>query len=278
MEMCRQRNLSLVRLKRDSKKEYSEQYSVFAGNSKLSKKLGIDVTKVEFTPGNKIMQNNEIDSSYSSDTRTAPYKQKLISNEEHISDTKTSAAKIVLGNGSTTPFNQAMTCMESTKTSMPKSHFGGEKSEDAMSGKLSKRSALFRSCKPCKSVQNSSRTQRIEKEQEIFKKKTEETSSPSTSLTTSTNIELECKIKILSYVDYLTFMKCQMGLKGGLVIEREEAFAKEVIANNGNSYRIYFVRTSFADKDILRSPLFEKTIGKKASKYRCQLAFSQHAS
>ena len=272
MEVYRYRNLSLVRLKQDPKTEYSEQYSVFAGNSKLSKKLGIDVTKLEFMPGNTSVQHIKISSSCRSDTRTVPYKQNLVSNEEHISDKKISEAKRILSNGSKASFNKAMTCMESTKGTMAKSHCCKESSDDAMTGKVTQGSALFRCCKSSKSLNTPPRTRRTEERQDILEQKQEGTSSSassstsSSSLTTATNIELACKIKILSYADYLTFMKCQMGLKGGLVIEREEAFAKEVIASNGNSYRIYFVRTSFKDKDLLRSPLFEKTIGKKASK------------
>ena len=202
-----------MRLKLNYKTGLLGQYSVFAGNAKLSKELGFDITKAKFQTNVMFAQRKGIDSSYTS----------------KFSD--------------------------SDRTMNSKDLHG--------SRKMTKRSSLFRSCK---SVCDSSRKRANNEGQVTISQQKREGVLVSSSVT-AINCELECKMKILSYIDYLAFKKCQMGLSAGLVIDKDEAIAKEVISRDGNTYDIYFVRASFADNKILRSTLFEKAKKRKRRKY-----------
>ena len=262
VEVCQHMNLSLVRVKLNSDIEH---YSVFAGNAKLSNELGFDVTLAKFKPNIGLEQKKEIDTMFTPNSRdteqtmsggahgikdvefaTEGIEQSIISRES--SKKRASVKKLKM---------KLMTKRDALKRK--------EKRDSLASEKINTRSGLFR---VCKSAYN------------LIKKRTDHegkvTSAPEKRSKSGALVSIskpldestvECKIKIFSYIDYLAFMKCQKGLKAGLIIDREEAFAKKVISSDGNSYRIYFARSSFSDKDILRSGLFEKTVEKKCRKY-----------
>ena len=213
MEVYHHKDRSLVRLKLNYETGLPGQYSVFAGNAKLSKELGLDITKANFQANMMFVQRKDIDSSY------------------------------------TPEFNDS----EETMTS-----------SDVRGSDKKSRSCLFRSCK---SVCDSSTKKRVNNKGLVKMSQQKRERMLVSSSVTANNYELDCKMKILSYIDYLAFKKCQMGLSAGLVIDKDEAFAKEVIARDGNTYDIYFVRASFADKNILRSKLFERTIKRRSRKY-----------
>eukprot|EP00112_Aurelia_sp_Birch-Aquarium-sp1_P020065 Seg508.16 transcript_id=Seg508.16/GoldUCD/mRNA.D3Y31 product="AT-rich interactive domain-containing protein 5B" protein_id=Seg508.16/GoldUCD/D3Y31 len=70
--------------------------------------------------------------------------------------------------------------------------------------------------------------------------------------------ERECKVKIMSYHDYVAFRKCKKGLMAGLVIKKEEGLEKGVLTMGSDKHHVFFTRSLFSEKDIERSLLFEK--------------------
>ena len=79
--------------------------------------------------------------------------------------------------------------------------------------------------------------------------------------------ERECKVKIMSYHDYVEFRKCKKGLMAGLVIKKEECVDKGVLTMGNDKHHVFFTRSLFSEKDIERLLLFEKPPERKCGKF-----------
>ena len=283
-EEHKQGDLSLVKLKLNKQTECLGQYSVFAGNEKLTNEVGFDVTKAEFLPCVAPSQQTEL---YASDAKQLHALGGNANNQGMNSEPLEAEKTQVLA--------------ECVEVCSRKSCNGKEQIRDLMNGKeadtgevqseqLKAEDSTTRSClmRSCSSVYRSCRKRKSEETkqdefaQESAKKrcKTEQKQEKTVSRKrkrqediaapfpeTALHGERECKIKILSFNEYVAFRRCQMGLKSGLIVKKEEAIATDVIARDGNSYRIHFVRASFSDKEILRSTMFEKAVERKCRKY-----------
>lgn len=280
VEQYRNGSVSLIRLKKNARTCSLGQYSVFAANAKLAAEKGIDLSKANFVPC--VTQERWEETNISKMGQTEEEGRE--DSEEMLESTSQDSTAGVISSEEGADLDGNLAGQSEDVTDCQFTGDGCSKRCKKQAVTASTR--LTRSCKSvyrscCKRMHGGTIADEIAQESlrrlgnddderrgvAVQRKRGRDMAWIDTAADTVLEGERDCKIKVLSYNEYTAFKRREMGLKAGLIMDKQVAIANEAISNDGQSYRIYFMRTSFSDKEILRSALFERTAERKCRKY-----------
>ena len=289
MEEHENGHVSVVRLQKKPSADLLGKYSAFAGNAKLTKELGFDVAKAGYV---SCSESATIDRSpeHSISCKQVQDQQDLSKHSENLNTIEED--RITLTNKQGSSENNENSLVESsskdtvhvTETSFSVGQ--RPKNENEVTGYQKTAAANSRPARSCNSIYGPNRKRKLENLEELPKLPAKRRANAASGASRKRKLDQdevfatkasyegvrECKIRILSYNEYLAFRSLKQGLKAGLVAKKDDVITKNVMTTDIDFERVFFTRTMVSEKGIHRTKLFEKPLERKCSEYNVSTA------